>query len=142
MFPIVDTEVQQSVEERSFGAKTYLFDFEKGDFVIRDGNLVECDGIEAIKVWIEKILRTEKGRFAIFDDTDYGCHIEDLIVGNNYPVEYIEAELKREIEEALLLNSNISSVNNFKITRTRNNLIVEMEVHTDDTGASIITVTV
>ena len=142
MFPIVDTEVQQSVEERSFGAKTYLFDFEKGDFVIRDGNLVECDGIEAIKVWIEKILRTEKGRFHIYDDTDYGCHIEDLIVGNNYPVEYIEAELKREIEEALLLNSNISSVNNFKITRTRNNLIVEMEVHTDDTGASIITVTV
>ena len=142
MFPIVDTEVQQSVEERSFGAKTYLFDFEKGDFVIRDGNLVECDGIEAIKVWIEKILRTEKGRFHIYDNTDYGCHIEDLIVGNNYPVEYIEAELKREIEEALLLNSKISSVNNFKITRTRNNLIVEMEVHTDDTGASIITVTV
>lgn len=142
MFPIVDTEVQQSVEERSFGAKTYLFDFEKGDFVIRDGNLVECDGIEAIKVWIEKILRTEKGRFHIYDDTDYGCHIEDLIVGNNYPVEYIEAELKREIEEALLLNSNISSVNNCKITRTRNNLIVEMEVHTDVAGASIITVTV
>ena len=142
MFPIVDTEVQQSVEERSSGTKTYLFDFEKGDFVIRDGNLVECDGIEAIKVWIEKILRTEKGRFAIFDDTDYGCHIEDLIVGNNYPIEFIEAELKREIEEALLLNSNISSVNNFKITRTRNNLIVEMEVHTDDAGASIITVTV
>jgi phage baseplate assembly protein W len=132
----------QSQSEIDNSAKTYLFDFEKGDFVVKDGKLIECDGIEAIKVWIEKILRTEKGRFAIFDDTDYGCHIEDLIVGNNYPVEYIEAELKREIEEALLLNSKISSVNNFKITRTRNNLIVEMEVHTDDAGESIITVTV
>ena len=132
----------QSQSEIGNGTKTYLFDFEKGDFVIRDGKLVECDGIEAIKVWIEKILKTEKGRFHIYDDTDYGCHREDLIVGINYPIEFIEAELKREIEEALLLNSKISSVNNFKITRTRNNLIVEMEVHTDDAGASTITVTV
>lgn len=142
MFPKVNITVQQNTKNESSGTKSYLFDFEKGDFVVKDGKLIECDGLEAIKVWIEKILRTEKGRFAIFDDTDYGCHIEDLIVGNNYPVEYIEAELKREIEEALLLNSNISSVNDFKITRTRNNLIVEMEVHTDDAGASIITVTV
>ena len=142
MFPKVNITVQQNTKNESSGTKSYLFDFEKGDFVVKDGKLIECDGLEAIKVWIEKILRTEKGRFAIFDDTDYGCHIEDLIVGNNYPVEYIESELKREIEEALLLNSNISSVNNFKITRTRNNLIVEMEVHTNDAGASIITVTV
>lgn len=30
------------------------------DFVVRDRKLIECDGIESIKVWIEKILRTEK----------------------------------------------------------------------------------
>lgn len=142
MFPQTETITVTQNTSDDIVTKTYLFDFEKGDFVIRDGKLVECDGIEAIKVWIEKILRTEKGRFAIFDDTDYGCHLEDLIVGINYPVGYIEAELKREIEEALLLNSKISSVNNFKITRTRNNLIVEMEVYTDDAGASTITVTV
>lgn len=41
--------------------KSYLFDFGSGDFVVRDGKLVECDGIDAIKVWTEKILRTEKG---------------------------------------------------------------------------------
>ena len=42
------------------GTKSYLFDFENGDFVVRDGKLIECDGIDAIKVWIEKIPRTEK----------------------------------------------------------------------------------
>lgn len=44
---------------------------------MRDGKLVECDGIDAIKVWIEKILRTEKNRYKIYDGTDYGCQIED-----------------------------------------------------------------
>ena len=142
MFP--QTEVvttTQSVSE-NIGTKTYLFDFDKGDFVIRDGKLIECDGIEAIKVWIEKILRTEKGRFKIYDDTEYGCHLEDLIIGNSYTPEFIEAELKREIEDALLLNSQITSVTNFKISREKNSLIVEMEVHILDAGANIITVTV
>jgi len=131
----------QSVSE-NIGTNTYLFDFDKGDFVIRDGKLIECDGIEAIKVWIEKILRTEKGRFKIYDNTEYGCHLEDLIIGNSYTPEFIEAELKREIEDALLLNSQITSVTNFKISREKNSLIVEMEVHILDAGANIITVTV
>jgi len=131
----------QSVSE-NIGTKTYLFDFDKGDFVIRDGKLIECDGIEAIKVWIEKILRTEKGRFKIYDNTEYGCHLEDLIIGNSYTPGFIEAELKREIEDALLLNSQITSVTNFKISREKNSLIVEMEVHILDAGANIITVTV
>ena len=44
------------------GTRSYLFDFDTGDFVVRDGKLIECDGIDAVKVWIETILRTEKGR--------------------------------------------------------------------------------
>ena len=143
MFPETEDYVlSEEQKDNASGTKSFLYDFSKGDFVIRDGKLVPCDSLEAIKVWIEKIIRTEKNRFPIYDGTEYGCYLEDLIIGNNYTVEFVEAELKREIEEALLLNSKISSVNNFKITRTRNNLIVEMEVHTDDAGASIITVTV
>jgi len=143
MFPQTQSTINvQTQTEINNGTKTYLFDFDKGDFVIRDGKLIECDGIEAIKVWIEKILRTEKGRFKIYDNTEYGCHLEDLIIGNSYTPEFIEAELKREIEDALLLNSQITSVTNFKISREKNSLIVEMEVHILDAGANIITVTV
>lgn len=142
MFPNVDETIQQNTELKSFGTKSYLFDFEKGDFVVQDGKLVECDGIKAIKVWIEKILRTEKGRFLIYDNTEYGCHLEDLIVGNSYTVEFIESELKREIEEALLQNPQISAVGNFKITRGVNNLTVQMELFLNGTGANSITVTV
>ena len=124
------------------GTKSYLFDFTTGDFVVRDGKLIECDGIDAIKVWIEKILRTEKGRYPIYDNTEYGCHLEDLIIGNSYTTEFIEAELKREIEDALKQNPQITSVTNFKISRNKNAITVTLEVVLNDEGRNTVTVTV
>ena len=124
------------------GTKSYLFDFTTDDFVVRDGKLVECDGIDSIKVWIEKILRTEKDRYSIYNDTEYGCHLEDLIIGNSYTVEFIEAELKREIEDALKQNPQISSVTNFKIIRNTNAITVTLEVVLNDEGRNTVTVTV
>lgn len=142
MFPQTETLTLTQNISVARGTKTYLFDFDKGDFVIRDGKLVECDGVEGVRVWIEKILRTEKGRFRVYDNTDYGCHLEDLIIGNSYTPEFIEAELKREIEEALLLNPQISSVTNFKISHDKNSLTVTMEVHILESGANTVTVAV
>ena len=126
----------------SSGTKSYMFDFANGDFVVRDGKLIECDGIDAIKVWIEKILRTEKGRYPIYNNTEYGCHLEDLIIGNSYTTEFIEAELKREIEEALKQNPWITSVTNFNITRNTNAITVTLEVVLNDEGRNTVTVTV
>ena len=142
MFPN-STDIMISNENKaSNGTKSYFFDFDSGDFVVRDGKLVECDGIDAIKVWIEKILRTEKGRYSIYSDTEYGCHLEDLIIGNSYTAEFIEAELKREIEDALKQNSRITSVTNFKITRNKNAITVTLEVVLNDEGRNTVTVTV
>ena len=142
MFP-KSTDIMISNETKSSsGTKSYLFDFDRGDFVVRDGKLIECDGIGAIKVWIEKILRTEKGRYTIYADTEYGCHLEDLIIGNSYTVEFIEAELKREIEDALKQNLQITSVTNVQITRSKNSITVTLEVVLNDEGRNTVTVTV
>lgn len=141
MFPVTK-DITFTAPSAAGGSKTYLFDFTAGEFVVRDGKLAECDGLEAIKVWIEKILRTEKDRFQIYFGTEYGCRLEDLIIGSNYSAAFIEAELKREIEDALLHNSRISSVSNFKITRGASNVTIEVEVTFDDSGRNTITVTV
>lgn len=142
MFPN-STDIMISNENKaSSGVKSYLFDFDSGDFIVRDGKLVECDGIDAIKVWIEKILRTEKGRYTIYADTEYGCHLEDLIIGNSYTVEFIEAELKREIEDALKQNSQIKSVTNFQIIRSKHSITVTLEVVLNDEGRDTVKVTV
>jgi phage baseplate assembly protein W len=138
MFPRTQDLPDVTNAETVMSGKSFLFDFMAGDFIIRDGKLVECKGIDAIKVWIEKILRTEKGRFRIYNDTDYGCRIEDLLIGSNYPVAFIEAELKREIEDALMQNPNILSVSNFSIERTASGITVSMEVETDDSGRNTV----
>ena len=142
MFPNSTDIILDNESNTSSGTKSYLFDFTTGDFIVRDGKLIECNGIESIKVWIEKILRTEKGRYPIYDNTEYGCHLEDLIIGNSYTVEFIEAELKREIEDALKQNPQITSVTNFKITRNKNTITVTLEVVLNDEGRNTVTVTV
>ncbi len=142
MFPNSTDITINNESNTSSGTKSYMFDFENGDFVVRDGKLIECDSIDAIKVWIEKILRTEKGRYPIYDNTEYGCHLEDLIIGNSYTAEFIEAELKREIEDALKQNPRITSVTNFNITRNTNAITVTLEVVLNDEGRNTVTVTV
>ena len=142
MFPNSTDIMLDNKSDTSSGTKSYLFDFENGDFVVRDGKLIECDGIESIKVWIEKILRTEKDRYPIYDNTEYGCHLEDLIIGNSYTAEFVEAELKREIEDALKQNPRITSVTNFNIIRNTSAITVTLEVVLNDEGRNTVTVTV
>ena len=142
MFPNSTDIMLDGKTKSSSGTKSYKFDFTTGDFVVRDGKIIECDGIDAIKVWIEKILRTEKDRYPIYDNTEYGCHLEVLIIGNSYTAEFIEAELKREIEDALKQNSQITSVTNFNITRNTNAITVTLEVVLNDEGRNTVTVTV
>lgn len=142
MFPKMDTVLTRVETPAQTGTRSYLFDFNKGDFVVRDGKLVECDGMDALKVWIEKILKTEKGRYRIYDGTGYGCQLEDLIIGNTYTLEFTEAELKREVEEAILKNPLVISVSNFTLTKTANALTIQIEVKTNDTAGDIITVTI
>ena len=142
MFPNSTDIMLDNKTQTLNGTKSYIFDFTTGDFIVRDGKIIECDGIDAIKVWIEKILRTEKGRYPIYDNTEYGCHLEDLIIGNSYTAEFIEAELKREIEDALKQNPRITSVTNFNITRNKNAITVTLEVVLNGKGRNTVTVTV
>jgi hypothetical protein len=101
--------------------KSFLFDFDKGDFVTRDGKLVEVEGIAALKVDIEKALRTEKFKFKIYEKEDkrleYGITIQDLIVGHNYPRAFVESEVKREVTDALLRKSVIQRLDNWNIEK-------------------------
>jgi len=108
--------------------KSYIFDFTTGDFIINDGRLVISDDVTAIKVWVEKILRTEKGRFAIYDGLNYGTSLEDLIIGTNYSISFVESELKREIEDALFQHPQISSISGLVLTRDEAGIMVEFTV--------------
>ncbi len=94
--------------------KSFNFDFAAGDFVLQDGGPAVIDNTDSIRVWVEKILRTERFQYKIYerdDENEYGLSIEGLI-GGVWPRAFIEAELKREIAEAVTRHPNISSISN------------------------------
>lgn len=89
--------------------KSFLFDFDKGEFVMRNGKMVELHGVESLKMWIRKVLKTERFRFQIYENVPYGVLLEELI-GLNLPRAFIEAEIEREVTESLLLSPYIDRV--------------------------------
>lgn len=109
---------------------TFLYDFKKGDFVIKDGNPVIVSGIEALKVWIDKILHTQLNRYKIYNGTSYGANIEDLVIGKSYGRAFTESELKREVEAALLQHEDINNIMDFDITYDKDRLNISFTLET------------
>lgn len=132
MFPeLSELEFENFSQQQDLSkiGKSFLFDFKKGDFVLKDGKLVTVEGVEALKIWIEKTLRTEKYRFKVYEDTDYGITLEDLIVGYDYSQSFIEAEIKREVTEALTKHPMIESLVNWKIEKDNPTLKISFKVN-------------
>lgn len=127
MFPefnIPQEETQAAVTGRSF-----LFDFSTGDFATVDGKLVKVDGIEAVKVWIEKVLRTERFKFKIYESTDYGISLSDFASGD-YPLDFTKIEIEREVRTALEQHPEIRSVSSFSFSREKRALVCSFTVDT------------
>lgn len=114
------TELEFNTEEIEIDlpslGKSFLYDFNKGDFVIRNGKMVAIHGLETLKQWIIKVLKTERFRFRIYKDIPYGTTLEDLI-GSSLPRAFIEAEIKREVTTALLEHTHIQDVQEWQFVR-------------------------
>lgn len=131
MFPEMNLIEEEQQETYSFNGKSFLYDFKNGDFVYKNGAPVIVEGKAALLVWIEKVIRTEKFRFNIHRDIDYGVTIEDLISGQ-FPRAFTESELEREITEALLKNKYILDVSGWAFEYEGSTLIISFAVTTDD----------
>lgn len=127
LLPGLQDIIEQTEEPARERGKSYLFDFDKGDFVVVDGKLQLVDGVESLKIWTEKVLRTEKGKSRIYEGTEYGVRLTNLL-NKGYPQGFIESEIEREVSEALLRNPEIKEVSNFRFTREKRGLKVEFDV--------------
>lgn len=83
-----------------------------------------CDGIEAVKQAIFRILNTERYKYIIYS-WNYGIETLDLY---GEPVSYVCPELERRITEALCMDSRITGVSDFK-----HDISVKKTVHTEFT---------
>ena len=130
MFPETSDLPQSATTDTikyGFG-KSFLFNFNKGDFVLKDGKLTVTEDIAALKVWIEKILRTKRDEYIIYEGTPYGSRFDDLVVGSTYPPAFIDSELRREVEEALTQNPQIITISEFEVDRSASNCTVSFTV--------------
>lgn len=122
-----DAELQEATGERETRLyKTFKWDFEIGDFVLRDGKVTTLTELDYLSVWIQKVLRTRRNTL-IYRNTNYGSDHYTLI-GQNFTQDFAQAELERMITEALLENTAITGVSGFEYTQEGSKLSVHFVV--------------
>lgn len=134
MFPTQDIDIKDNIvnsDKTTITGKSFLFDFNINDFVLDDtGNLISVNNLEALKIWITKILKTDKNKFTVYDGTNYGIVNLKELVTSDYPFEFIKAEIENNVKEVLLKNTAIKSVQNFEFERNKRLLAVSFECST------------
>ena len=84
------------------------------------------DEREAMRQAIYLILNIERYDYLIYS-WNYGIELKDLF---GQPTFYVMAELERRITEALMVDSRITAVDNFEITREGKKVHARFTVHT------------
>lgn len=110
-FDMPELVEQQQPEPAPKYGKSWLFDFEKGDFVMDGtGRIVEADGHTAWSQWCVHAVLTERFAYVIYS-TDFGTEIEQALKQPSRKA--VEAELERVITEALLVDPRTERVTDF-----------------------------
>lgn len=84
-----------------------------------------CSNVNELKQSIYFMLRTERYQYVIYP-WDYGFHSWDLF---GKPISYVIPEVERRIKETLMSDNRITSVDNFRFDKNRENLHVTFDVY-------------
>ena len=108
-------------------AREIAIDFSTGNPIIKNNDYVIVEKNDAIAVWCYYALKIAKGRFLAFT-RNYGSELEEKIVGKQYnPDTY--GKIKRIVEDCLLVNEYIKSVDNVQV-EFDDRLTIEIELTT------------
>lgn len=87
------------------------------ELLVKNGQFYYVSKNEAIKIWILKALHRQASRYTHRAySNDYGNEIAKLF-GRHLKDSLLKSELKRYVEEALLINPYIKKVDNFDFTK-------------------------
>lgn len=88
-------------------------DLKSLEILVKEGKFYYVSKNDAIKIWILKALNQQTSRYTHRAySSDYGNEITRLF-GRNLKNSLLKSELKRYVEEALLVNPYIKKVENF-----------------------------
>lgn len=126
----IDTIIAETIQENTELKllKEYAWDFENNDFIYLNGRNIMLEGIEAIKVWIYKALKTPRYLYLAYT-WDYGHDLENLI-GQRYSKEFVQSEVERNLKDCLLISQYINDLNNIVVRLDKRTLLIEFTANT------------
>lgn len=126
VFEMPELMEQQQAQPEPEYPESYLFDFEKGDFV-RDaaGRIAVADGHRAWVQWCVKTVLTERLACLAYS-WDYGTEVEKALKKPTRAM--IEAEIERTITEALLADPRTELVRDFSFKWRADELYVSFTI--------------
>lgn len=127
IFPAVQPVLSVQVEPLPV-AREVKWDFLRDVPVLKNGQPVMVEGIEAVKVWAWNALYTIRYRYLIYP-WEYGDEVETLI-GQSYIEETKKAEAMRYVRECLMVSPYIKSVNNIRVSFSEDHLTISCEIET------------
>lgn len=112
----------------NFG-RSYLFDFDVGDFVTTPtGQVVGVSDISAYVEWCKKALRTPRYRYLIYS-RNYGSEFDDMI-GKGLTKAAMQSEIERITKETIMADPRTAKVDNFTFTWGNDSVYVTCDVTT------------
>lgn len=112
-FDIFLGKVETVTEEESLPIfKEYAVDFETGEPILKNGEIVIIEGAEALKVWVWKAISTERYKYKAYSDS-YGNELHEEI-GTVYNYAIKKQLIFSEIQDCLLVNPYIKRVHTFE----------------------------
>lgn len=113
-FNFISVTLDDEIKEESLPLFYELArDLKSLEILVKEGKFYYVSKNDAIKIWILKALNQQTSRYTHRAySSDYGNEITRLF-GRNLKNSLLKSELKRYVEEALLVNPYIKKVENF-----------------------------
>lgn len=108
--------------------REWAYDFNRNCFLTQNGQYYMVEKNEALKIWIYKAMKTSRYRYPAYPRA-YGQELDEII-GMSSSREIRESESERLIQEALLVNPYITSVEDFEFEHKGSDLHVSFQVVT------------
>lgn len=128
LFPFIDSVEEIEAAKELPLCKEIAWNYDEDKPIIENGDFKIIEGLEAVKVWAYKALKTVRYKYEIYS-WDHGHELEEL-VGKGYTESYVNSEAARYIEEALLINPYIKRVSNVQSEIVNGVLRIKVNIDT------------
>lgn len=116
-------DVKENLTADEYFPREYEIDFTENRLT---GRIVE--GLHAIRMWVWCCIHTERFCYALYS-WQYGVSLEKYL-GQTTTEEYLEADSRAEIEEALKIHPYITGIDDFQVIKSGTKLIIKLTVKT------------